>query len=78
MRGIKFYKSMTERLISSINESEVVKESETNFGDARIKTIKKDLNKLRDRLSKPKTQLKRLLGEVHHFSFLICYPCTLL
>ena len=43
MRGIKGYKSMSEeRLISSINESEPVKESEKNFNDTRIEKIKKD------------------------------------
>ena len=43
MRWIKGYKSMSEeRLINSINESEPVKESEKNFGDARIEKIKKD------------------------------------
>ena len=43
MRWIKVYKSMSEeRLINSINESESVKESEKNFGDARIEKIKKD------------------------------------
>ena len=31
-----------------------MKESEKNFDDARIEKIKKDFNKLRDRLSKPK------------------------
>ena len=31
-----------ERSINSINESEPVKESEKNFGDARIEKIKKD------------------------------------
>ena len=31
-----------ERLISSINESEPVKESEKNFNDTRIEKIKKD------------------------------------
>ena len=54
MRGIKGYKSMSqERLKSSINELEPLKESEKNFDDARIKKIKKDFNKLRDRLFKP-------------------------
>ena len=43
-----------ERLISSINESEPVKKSEKNFDDARIEKTKKDFNKLKDRLSKPK------------------------
>ena len=39
----KAIKSMSEeRLINSINESEPVKESEKNFGDARIEKIKKD------------------------------------
>ena len=42
MRGIKGYKSMSEeRLVSSINESEPVKESEKNFGDARIEKDQK-------------------------------------
>ena len=42
MRGIKGYKSMSEeRLVSSINESEPVKESEKNFGDARTEKDQK-------------------------------------
>ena len=42
MRSIKGYKIMSEeRLISSINESEPVEESEKNFDDARIENIKK-------------------------------------
>ena len=54
MRAIKGYKSMSqERLKSSINESEPLKESEKNFDDVRIEKIKKDFNKLRDRLFKP-------------------------
>ena len=53
IKSIRGYKSMSEeRLISSINES--VKESEKNFDNERIKKIKKDFNKLRDLLSKPK------------------------
>ena len=53
IKGIRGYNSMSEeRLISSINES--VKESEKNFDNERIKKIKKDFNKLRDLLSKPK------------------------
>ena len=39
------------RLLGVLNESESVKESETNFDDARIENIKKDFNKLRDRLT---------------------------
>ena len=55
IRGNKDYKSMSEEgLIYSINESESVKKSEKNFDDARIEKIKKDFNKLRDRLSKLK------------------------
>ena len=53
MRGIKGYKSISEeRLVSSINRSESVKESENNFDGSRIEKIKKDFNKLRDGLSK--------------------------
>ena len=53
MRDIRRYESMSrERLISSINESKPMKEK--NFNDARIEKIKKDFNKLSDRLSKPK------------------------
>ena len=49
-RGIKGYKSMPEeRLLSFLNESESVKESEKNFDDARIEKIKKYFNELRDR-----------------------------
>ena len=60
MRGIKGYKSMSEeRLVSSIKESESEEESENNFDRSRIKKIKKDLNKLRDRLSKPKIKVIR-------------------
>ena len=60
MRGIKGYKSMSEeRLVSSIKESESEEESENNFDGSRIKKIKKDLNKLRDRLSKPKIKVIR-------------------
>ena len=53
--GTKGYKSMSEkRLLSFLNELELVKESENNSDDARIERIKKDFNKLRDRLCKPK------------------------
>ena len=55
IRGIKGYRSMSEeRLLSVLNESESAKESEKNIDDARIEKIKKDFNKLRERLSKPK------------------------
>ena len=39
--------------MNSINESESVKESEKNFDNVRRQKIKKDINKLRDRPSKP-------------------------
>ena len=55
IRGIKGYKSMSEeRLLSPLNKSELMKESEKNFDAARIETIKNDFSKLRDKLSKPK------------------------
>ena len=55
IRGIKGNKSIfEERLLSVLNESQAVKESENNFDDARIEKIKKDFKKLKDRLSKPK------------------------
>ena len=54
-RVIKGYKSMSEeRLLSSLNKWESVKESERNFDYARIEKVKKYFNELRDRLSKPK------------------------
>ena len=53
MRGIEDYKSISEeRLVSSINRLESVKESENNFDGSRTEKIKKDFNKLRDGLSK--------------------------
>ena len=66
IKGIRGYKSMSEeRLISSINES--VKESEKNFDNERIKKIKKDFNKLRDLLSKPKiTEIRKDLYKIEN------------
>ena len=43
-----------ERLLSSLNESESVKESKKNSDDARTKNIKKDFNELKDRFFEPK------------------------
>ena len=44
IRGIKGYESMfEERLLSVLNESEPVKESEKTFDNARIRKIKKIL-----------------------------------
>ena len=36
-----------EKLLSSLNELQLVNESEMNFDDARIEKIKKDFNELR-------------------------------
>ena len=48
-RGMKGCKSIfKERLLSFLNESESVKESEKNLDDGRIEKTKKDFNKLRD------------------------------
>ena len=51
IRGIKGYKSMSkERLLSSLNKWDSVKEKEKKFNDARIEKIEKD-NEIRDSLS---------------------------
>ena len=64
IRGIKGYKSMSEeRLLSVLNGSESVKKSEKFFDDARIEKIKKDFNKLRDRLSKP--EIKQIRKDLY-------------
>ena len=52
MRRIKNYKNMSkERLLSALIESErnSFERSVNNFNNARIKKIRKDFNKLRDR-----------------------------
>ena len=55
-RGIKGYKSMSkERLLSALSESELVG-SEKNFDDERLKKIREEFNKLRDRFSEPKVK----------------------
>ena len=52
-RGIKGYKNMSkERLLSALGESELV-ESENNFDNEKLKKIRKALNEIRDRFSKP-------------------------
>ena len=54
-RGIKGYKSMSEdRLLSSLNESEPVKESKKDLWWCKNKKIKKDFNELRDGFFKSK------------------------
>ena len=59
-RTIKGYKSMSkERLLSALNESELV-ESENNFDDERSKNIKKYFNELGDIKDYKKKKKKRL------------------
>ena len=51
---IKGYKIISkERLFSALNKAESV-EIENNFGNARIRKIREDLNELKDRFLKPK------------------------
>ena len=56
-RGLKGNKSIKERLLSALSESQLV-DSENNFDDERLKKIGKDFNELRDRFSKP--QIKEI------------------
>ena len=54
MRRIKSDKDMSkERLLSVLDESESAK-SKKNLDNAKVKKIRKDFNKLRDRFIKPK------------------------
>ena len=53
-RGIKGYKGISkEKLLGALDDSELA-ESGNNFDNARIKKIREDFNKLRDRFLKPK------------------------
>ena len=63
-RRIKGYESMRkERLLSALNESGSV-ETEKNFDDARIKKIKKDFNKLRDRFKQKIKESRRNIYKI--------------
>ena len=63
MRRIKNYKYMSkEMLLSALYESELAG-SGNNFDNARIKKIREDLNKLRDRFLKPK--IKEIIRNVY-------------
>ena len=64
---IKGYKSMSkERLLSAPNEQKSA-ESEKNFHNARIKQIREEFNKLRDRFLKPKIkEIRRNLYEIEN------------
>ena len=66
-KGIKGYKSMSkERLLSVLSESELVG-SEKNFDDERLKKIREEFNKLRDRFLKPKIkEIRRNLSEIKY------------
>ena len=49
-RRIKIYKSMSkEKLLSALNESQSAK-SKKNLDNAKIKKIREDFNKLRDKI----------------------------
>ena len=49
-RRIKIYKSMSkEKLLSALNESQSA-ESKKNLDNAKIKKIREDFNKLRDKI----------------------------
>ena len=51
---LKAIKTCLRRLLSSLNKSESVKESQKNVDGARVQKIKRDFNKLKYRLCKPK------------------------
>ena len=71
-RGIKGYKNMSEeRLLSSLNESESVKETEKNFDDARIEKIKKDFNELRDKTKEIEKKFLRLEKNISKLNIMI-------
>ena len=67
MRRIKNYKNKSkERLLSALDESESAG-SGNNFDNARIKMIREDFNKLRDRFLKPKIEeIRRHLHEIEN------------
>ena len=65
MRRIKGYQSMSKkRLLNALDESE---RTVNNFNNARIKKIREDFNKLRDRFLKPKIkEIRRNLYEIEN------------
>ena len=71
MRPIKNYKNMSkEILLSALDRSESAG-SGYNFDDARIKKIREDFNKLRDRFLKPKIkEIRRNLYETENKKYL--------
>ena len=67
MRPIKNYKNMSKkRLLSTLDESKSAG-SRNNFDNARIKKIREDFNRLRDRFLKPKIrEIRRNLYEIEN------------
>ena len=70
MRSIKNYKNKSkERSLSALDKSErnSIERSVNNFNSARIKKIREDFNKLRDRFLKPKIkEIRRNLYEIEN------------
>ena len=68
MRRIKGYKSVSkEKSLSALNKSNESAGSKNNFNTARIKKIREDFNKLRDRFLKPKIkEIRRNLYEIEN------------
>ena len=67
MRRMKGYNNMShERLLSILSESQSTK-SKKNLDNAKIKKIKKDFNKLRDKFLKPKIKgIRKSLYEIEN------------
>ena len=67
MRPIKNYKNMSKkRLLSALDESKSAG-SRNNFDNARIKKIREDFNRLRDRFLKPKIgEIRKNLYEIEN------------
>ena len=67
LREIKDYKSISkERILRALSESESV-ENRKNLDNTRIKKIREDFNKLRDRFLKPKIkEIRRNLYEIEN------------
>ena len=66
-KGIRGCKSMSkERLLSALNESESAK-SEKNLNNGKIKKIREEFNKLRDRFSKLKIkEIRKIFYEIEN------------
>ena len=70
MRRIKNYNNMSkERLLTTLDDSErnSIERGVNNFNNARIKKIREDFNKLRDRFLKSKIkEIRRNLYEIEN------------